>query len=63
MFLELSYLDSEILRVIWRKIPTQHAGDREGRQVFGSLNIGREYENDDVTFTPTVRIDGSYTST
>ena len=59
--LGLSYLDSEILRVN-EENTDKHAGDREGRQVFGSLNIGREYENDDVTFSPTVRIDGSYTT-
>ena len=39
-----------------------NTGDREGEQVFGSLNIGREYEDGDLTVTPTVRIDGSYTT-
>ena len=59
--LGLSYLDSEILRVN-EENTDKHTGDREGRQVFGSLNIGREYEDGDLTVTPTVRIDGSNTT-
>ena len=45
-----------------KEIPTQIQGDREGKQVFGSLNFGREYENVDLIITPTGRIDGSYTA-
>ena len=56
----VSYLDSDIRRKDEGDINTQ-TGDREGRQVFGSLNLAREYENGDVTVTPKGRIDGSYT--
>ena len=56
-----SYLDSDITRKNQGNTNTQ-TGDREGKQVFGSLNFGREYENGDVIITPTGRIDGSYTA-
>ena len=39
-----------------------NTGDREGKQVFGSLNFGREYEDGNAIITPTGRIDGSYTT-
>ena len=39
-----------------------NTGDREGKQVFGSLNFGREYEDGDSTVIPIGRIDGSYTA-
>ena len=45
-----------------KEIQTQIQGEREGKQVFGSLNFGREYENGDLIITPTGRIDGSYTA-
>ena len=57
----VSYLDSDIVRKDEENTNT-NTGDREGEQVFGSLNIGREYEDGDLTVTPTVRIDGSYTT-
>jgi len=60
----VSYLDSEILRV-YEGNSEKHTGSRKGKQAFGSLNIGREYEysrNFDATITPTARIDGSYTT-
>ena len=60
----VSYLDSEILRV-YEGHSEKHTGSRKGKQAFGSLNIGREYEysrNFDATITPTARIDGSYTT-
>ena len=56
-----SYLDSDITRKNQGNTNTQ-TGDREGKQVFGSLNFGREYENGEATITPTGRIDGSYTA-
>ena len=56
-----SYLDSDITRKNQGNTNTQ-TGDREGKQVFGSLNFGREYEDGDVIITPTGRIDGSYTT-
>ena len=56
-----SYLDSDITRKNQGNTNTQ-TGDREGKQVFGSLNFGREYEDGDVIITPTGRIDGSYTA-
>ena len=57
----VSYLDSDIVRKNQVNTNAQ-AGDREGKQVFGSLNFGREYEDDDLTFTPIGSIDGSYTA-
>ncbi|MDB4081806.1 autotransporter domain-containing protein [Candidatus Pelagibacter sp.] len=56
-----SYLDSDITRKNQGNTNTQ-TGDREGKQVFGSLNFGREYENGDAIIVPTGRIDGSYTA-
>ena len=57
----VSYLDSDIVRKYEGNTDT-NKGDREGKQVFGSLNFGREYENVDLIITPTGRIDGSYTA-
>ena len=57
----VSYLDSGITRKNQGNTNTQ-TGDREGKQVFGSLNFAREYEDGDVIITPTGRIDGSYTT-
>ncbi|MDA9588790.1 autotransporter domain-containing protein [Candidatus Pelagibacter sp.] len=57
----VSYLDSDIVRKNHVNTNAQ-AGDREGKQVFGSLDFGREYEDDDLTFTPIGSIDGSYTA-
>ena len=57
----VSYLDSDIVRKNQVNTIAQ-AGDREGKQVFGSLDFGREYEDDDLTFTPIGSIDGSYTA-
>ena len=56
----VSYLDGDIIRKNQGNTSTQ-TGDREGKQVFGSLNFAREYEDGDVIITPTGRIDGSYT--
>ena len=56
----VSYLDSDIVRKDEGNTNT-HTGDREGKQVFGSLNFGREYENGDAIIVPIGRIDGSYT--
>ena len=57
----VSYLDSDIVRK-YEGNTDINMGDREGKQVFGSLNFGREYENGDLIITPTGRIDGSYTA-
>ena len=57
----VSYLDSDIVRK-YEGNTDINTGDREGKQVFGSLNFGREYENSDLIITPTGRIDGSYTA-
>ena len=57
----VSYLDSDIVRK-YEGNTDINTGDREGKQVFGSLNFGREYENVDLIITPTGRIDGSYTA-
>jgi len=57
----VSYLDSDIVRKNQGNTNTQ-TGDREGKQVFGSLNFGRKYENGDVIITPTGAVDGSYTT-
>ena len=57
----VSYLDSDIVRTYEGNTDT-NKGDREGKQVFGSLNFGKEYENGDLIITPTGRIDGSYTA-
>mgnify|MGYP000990735723 CR=1 FL=1 len=59
--LGVSYLDSEIVRK-YEGNTDINTGDREGKQVFGSLNFVREYENGDLIITPTGRIDGSYTA-
>jgi len=57
----VSYLDSDIVRK--NKANTiKQTGDREGKQVFGSLDFGREYEDGDLTITPIGTIDGSYTA-
>ena len=57
----VSYLDSDIARK-YDGNTDANTGEREGKQVFGSLNFGREYENGDLIITPTGRIDGSYTA-
>ena len=57
----VSYLDSDIVRKDEGNTNT-NTGDREGKQVFGSLNFGREYEDGNAIITPTGRIDGSYTT-
>ena len=60
----VSYLDSDILRG-YEGESVKNAGSRKGKQAFGSLNFGREYEysrNFDATITPTAHIDGSYTT-
>ena len=57
----VSYLDSDIVRKDEGNTNT-HTGDREGKQVFGSLDFGREYEDGDLTVTPIGSIDGSYTA-
>ena len=57
----VSYLDSDIVRKDEGNTNT-HTGDREGKQVFGSLDIGREYEDDDLTISSIGSIDGSYTA-
>ena len=57
----VSYLDSDIARK-YEGNTDANTGEREGKQVFGSLNFGREYENGDLIITPTGRIDGSYTA-
>ena len=57
----VSYLDSDIVRK--NKANTiRQTGDRDGKQVFGSLDFGREYEYGDLTVTPIGTIDGSYTT-
>ena len=57
----VSYLDSDIVRK--NKANTiKQTGDRKGKQVFGSLDFGREYEDGDLTVTPIGTIDGSYTT-
>jgi len=57
----VSYLDSDIVRTNKANTITQ-MGDREGKQVFGSLDFGREYEDGDLTVTPIGSIDVSYTA-
>ena len=57
----VSYLDSDIARK-YDGNTDANKGEREGKQVFGSLNFGKEYENSDLIITPTGRIDGSYTA-
>ena len=57
----VSYLDSDIVRK-YEGNTDINTGDREGKQVFGSLNFGKEYENGDLIITPTGRVDGSYTA-
>jgi len=60
----VSYLDTNILRV-YEGQSVKNAGSRKGKQAFGSLNFGREYEysrNFDAIITPTAHIDGSYTT-
>ena len=57
----VSYLDSDIVRK--NKANTiKQTGDRKGKQVFGSLDFGREYEDGDLTVTPIGTIDASYTT-
>ena len=55
----VSYLDSDIVRKDEKK--PKNTGERKGKQVFGSFDFGREYEDGDLTVTPIGRIDGSYT--
>ncbi|MDA7752910.1 autotransporter domain-containing protein [Candidatus Pelagibacter sp.] len=57
----VSYLDSDIARK-YDGNTDANTGEREGKQVFGSLNFGKEYENGDLIITPTGRINGSYTT-
>ena len=57
----VSYLDSDIVRK--NKANTiKQTSDREGKQVFGSLDVGREYEDGDLTISSIGSIDGSYTA-
>jgi len=57
----VGYLDSDIVRKNKANTITQ-TGDRDGKQVFGSLDIGREYEDGDLTISSIGSIDGSYTA-
>ncbi len=57
----VSYLDSDIVRKDEGNTNT-HTGDRQGKQVFGSFDIGREYENGDLTISRIASIDGNYTA-
>ena len=57
----VSYLDNDIVRKEEGNTNT-HTGDQNGKQVFGSLNFGREYEDGDLTITPIGSIEGSYTA-
>ena len=57
----VSYLDSDIRRNDEGNT-NSHTGERKGRQVFGSLDIGREYEDGDLTISSIGSIDGSYTT-
>ena len=57
----VSYLDSDIVRKDEGNTNT-HTGDRDGKQVFGSLDIGREYEGGDLNISSIGSIDGSYTA-
>ena len=57
----VSYLDSDIVRKDEGNTNT-HTGDRDGKQVFGSLDIGREYEGGDLTISSIGSLDGSYTA-
>ena len=57
----VSYLDSDIVRKDEGNTNT-HTGDREGKQVFGSLDFVREYEDGDLTVSSIGSIDGSYTA-
>ncbi len=57
----VSYLDSDIVRKDEGNTNT-HTSDRDGKQVFGSLDIGREYEGSDLTVSSIGSIDGSYTA-
>ncbi|MBD1174650.1 autotransporter domain-containing protein [Pelagibacterales bacterium SAG-MED01] len=57
----VSYLDSDIRRNDEGNT-NSHTGERKGRQVFGSLDIGREYEDGDLTISSIGSIDGSYTA-
>ena len=57
----VSYLDSDIVRKDEGNTNT-HTSDRDGKQVFGSLDIGREYEGGDLTISSIGSIDGSYTA-
>ena len=56
----VSYLDSDIVRKNQGNTVTQK-GEREGKQIFGSLDFGKEYEEGYLTVTPIGSIDGSYT--
>ena len=56
----VSYLDSDIVRKDEKK--PKNTGERKGKQVFGSLDFGREYEDGDLTVTPIGTIDASYTT-
>ncbi len=57
----VSYLDSDIRRNDEGNT-NSHTGDRKGKQFFGSLDIGREYEDGDLTISSIGSIDGSYTA-
>ena len=56
----VSYLDSDIVRKNQGNTVTQK-GEREGKQIFGSLDFGKEYQDGYLTVTPIGSIDGSYT--
>ena len=57
----VSYLDSDIRRNDEGNT-NSHTGDRKGKQFFGSLDIGREYEDGDLNISSIGSIDGSYTA-
>ena len=55
-----SHLNTDLVRKNSGDTDT-NKGEREGKQVFGSLKFGREFEHNETNITPTSRIDVSHT--
>jgi len=56
-----SYLSTDLVRKNSGATDTNN-GERKGKQVFGSIKFGREFEHNEMNVVPTSRIDVSYTS-
>tara|TARA_B100000686_G_scaffold336209_1_gene405829 strand:+ start:57 stop:2228 length:2172 start_codon:yes stop_codon:yes gene_type:complete len=55
-----SYLNTDLVRKNSGDTDT-NKGERDGKQIYGSIKFGREFEHNELNVTPTSRIDVSHT--